>query len=149
MSKFTRSPEVCHCNCTSETVKAGEVVAVSHQCYWLRRPQVAANGWRHALVGLDGAVYQARCEWAAGESGVVFQVIDLRRLDTGAEHRLVIGHTEEQCSCEHSTYRGVTCRHLAGMKAALAYLEEMERLEFEAAVAVAALEDFNNEPPPF
>jgi hypothetical protein len=149
MNSVTHSPEVCHANCTSETVKAGEVVPVTNSVFWLRRPVVAACGWRHALVGIDGAVYHAACEFAAGESGVVFQVVDLKRLDTGAGYRLVVGHGDDTCSCPHRTYRGCECKHLAGVKAALAYLEEQERLEWEAAVALAALEDFNNEPAPF
>jgi hypothetical protein len=132
----------------SETVKRGEVQAVAHRCFWLRRPAVAANGWTHALVGLDGAIYKAACEFAAGESGVVFQVVDLKRLDTGAEYRVVIGHGDDSCSCPHRTYCGCECKHLAGVKAALAYLEEQERLEWEAAVAIAAL-DMDNSPAPF
>jgi hypothetical protein len=136
------------CTCTSQTVKAGVVVAVTNSVHWLRRPQVAECGWRHALLGLDGAVYHARCEFAGGESGVVFQVVDLKRLDTGTEYRLTIGHGDDQCSCPHKQYRGCECKHLAGVKAALAYLEEQERLEWEAEVALAAL-DTDTSPAPF
>jgi hypothetical protein len=132
----------------SQTVKAGEVLAVANSVRWLRRPQVRENGWHHALLSIDGKHYKAECSFASGESGVVFQVVDLARLDTGDEYRLIIGHGDDNCSCPHRTYRGVTCRHLAGVRAALAWLEEHERLAWEAAVAIAAL-DMDNSPAPF
>jgi hypothetical protein len=125
--------------CQSQTIRAGQVQAVPHAVHWLRRPQVAPQGWRHAILAIDGTAYRAECQFAAGESGCVFQVVDLRRLDTGADYRLVIGHGDDTCSCPHATYRGVTCKHISAVQAALAWLEERERLEWEAAVALQAL----------
>jgi hypothetical protein len=135
--------------CQSETVKAGEVQTVRNVGHWLRRPVPRTNGWHNGLLTINGLTYRAECNFAAGESGIVFQVVDLRRLDTGDAYRLVIGHGDDSCSCPHHQYRGVVCKHINSLRAALVALEEWERLEWNAAVAVAALEDFNNEPPPF
>jgi hypothetical protein len=135
--------------CESQTIKSGELLSVTHDVFWLRRPQVRENGWNHALLSIDGRHYKAECTFAAGESGCVFQVIDLNRLDSGESYRVTLGHGEEQCSCPHHQYRGVVCKHINSLRAALVALEEQERLEWECEVAVAALEDFNNEPPPF
>jgi hypothetical protein len=135
--------------CESQTVKAGEVQSVRNVGHWLRRPVPRTNGWHNGLLTINGLTYRAECTFAAGESGVVFQVVDLVRLDTGESYRVTLGHGEEQCTCPHSQYRGVVCKHIQSVQAAMVWLEEAERLEFEAAVAVATLEDFNNEPPPF
>jgi hypothetical protein len=141
-----RTPAACRC--TSQTIKADELLSVTHDVFWLRRPQVREDGWHHGILSINGLSYKAECNFAAGESGIVFQVVDLVRLDSGDAYRLTLGHGEEQCTCPHSQYRGVVCKHINSLRAALAWLEEAERLEWEAEVALAAL-DGDHSPAPF
>jgi hypothetical protein len=149
MSSVTHSPAPCHVNCTSETVKAGEVIAVGHSSHWLRTPQVRENGWHHAILSIDGTIYRAECTFCGGSEGV-WQVVDLDRLDRpGTAYRVTLGPDGDLCDCPHRTYRGVACKHAAAVRTALEWLEEDERLRWEAAVALAALDDYHREPAPF
>jgi hypothetical protein len=134
--------------CQSETIKAGQVETVRNVCHWLRRPVPRTNGWHNGLLTINGLSYRAECTFAAGESGCVFMVIDLTRLDSGESYRVTLGHGEEQCTCPHHSYRGVVCKHIKSLQAALVWLEEQERLEWEAEVALAAL-DGDHGPAPF
>jgi hypothetical protein len=130
----------CPCtSCTSQTVKSGQVQTVTNQVRWLRRPQVRPQGWGFALLAIDHSVYKAEASWAAAEAGVAFQFVDLTRVDTGDVYHLTLGHADDQCSCPHQQFRGVVCRHLAAVRAALAWLETRERAEWELAAALQAL----------
>jgi hypothetical protein len=55
-------------------------------------------------------------------------VIDLRKSD-GSHHRVVLG-PEDCCDCQHMTYRGLVCRHLSCIRAALDWLAEAEQQEW-------------------
>ena len=58
----------------------------------------------------------------------------------GKRIRVTLGQGLETCDCEHATYRGLTCKHIAGLNALLAQMEERERVEWELAVAEAYLD---------
>jgi hypothetical protein len=57
----------------------------------------------------------------------------------GTQYRIVFGpdSPDGSCDCAHSCFRGVVCKHLAAVRAALDWLEQAERDEW--AVAIAAV----------
>lgn len=113
----------------AETIRKGEVQAVGHVCRWLRRPTPRPMGWENAQLIIDGTSYTAEATFATDDDdGGTFLYVQLRKWD-GKEITLCLGRGVEQCSCEHATYRGVKCKHLAGLEAALDHLDGLEQAE--------------------
>src|SRR5207244_1504513 len=87
-----------------------------------------------ALLLIDGTAYDAEGFFCPdGDAGPVWLVVDLRKPD-GTHYRLTLGHGDDQCDCPHMTYRSLRCKHLAGVQAALAWLEDAERAEWADAL---------------
>jgi hypothetical protein len=106
------------------------------------------NGWHHAVLSIGDTSYVCECTFCGGSEGV-WQVVDLHNLRTATRYRVTLGPDGDLCDCPHRTYRGVACKHATAVRVALDWLEEDERLRWEAAVALQALEDYHREPAPF
>jgi len=124
----------------TETIRAGEVMDAEACVRWLKRPETRPMGWHNAVLEINGAAYDAECFFTADdETGHVWQVIDLHKPD-GGHYRLTIGPDGTLCDCPHATFREVACTHAAGVLETLDRLEALERAEWEAAMAGAALD---------
>jgi len=123
----------------AETVKRGRLLPVYADGTWTKRPAPRPTGWHGAELVIGGTVYAAESFHTGDDFGNHWQIVDLFKPD-GTHYRLTFGPDGEQCDCPHATYRGCRCKHVATVRAALDWLEERERLEWEAAVAVAALD---------
>lgn len=129
--------------CQSETIKGGEVQKVRNICRWVERPTLRDNGagWHKAVLSINGDLYGAESFWTSDDdAGHAWQIVDLRKLD-GTHYRLSFGPDGEHCDCPAAVYRGCICKHTAAVKAALAWLEERERLEWELSRATADVTD--------
>jgi hypothetical protein len=118
----------------SETVR--RVVPVYGASCWTRRPTARPNGWGGAELVIGGTVYKAESCWFDDADGRVWQIADLFK--AGGKHiRVLFGADcpDGSCDCEQATYRGVTCKHVAAVRAALDWLGAVEQEEWEAAIA--------------
>jgi hypothetical protein len=120
----------------AETVRGGEVVPAYSDAAWTPRPTPRPNGWTGALLVIGDTTYSAESSWYDDGQGHHWQVVDLRKPDD--KHLRIVfgpGAPDGSCDCEHATYRGATCKHLAAVRVALDWLERTERDEWEAAIA--------------
>jgi hypothetical protein len=125
-----------HGAATSRTVHGGAVVPAPHGWAWVKRPEWLPDGrpgWHDALLLIDGTVYDAEAAFITdGDSGHHRLIVDLRQPDS-THYRLVLG-PQDACDCPHATYRSLTCKHVACVRAALDWLDEAERREWSEAL---------------
>src|SRR4051794_27011277 len=109
----------------TQTIRRGEVHDAEARVRWLKRPEPRPIGWHNATLEIDGTSYAAECFFTADDdTGHVWQVIDLRKPD-GEHYRLTIGPDGTLCDCPHAVYRGVVCKHAAGVLEALDQLDAL------------------------
>src|SRR5262249_14953198 len=132
-------PITVHC----ETTRRGAVEDAEARVRWLRRPQARPDGRHNAILEVNGTPSPAEAFHTDDGEGRRWLVIDRGKvaangLTLDAEHyRLTRGPDGEHCDCPHATYRGVLCKHTAGVVLALDQLDALERAEWRAEVAAA------------
>ncbi len=112
--------------CSATATKTNNV------CRWIVRPSLTSTGWGRAVLAINGTPYRAECMFCPdGDTGLIHQVIDLRKMD-GTHYRVIFDPSGDvSCDCQSATYRDGPCKHGRAVRASLDWLVRLEAAEFE------------------